>query len=328
MNHNRATIFRIIGAVGIMALILDGKTALSGARQAVELCLYTLIPTLLPFFFLSGLLTAGLMGRKISLLRPLGRLCKIPEGAEYILLTGFLGGYPLGAQCISQGCQDGSLSPQDGRRMLAFCNNCGPAFIFGICSVLFSSPLIPWMVFFIHILSAILVAMILPGNPHPCIVRPHSTTSPMQALHHALRSMAMVCGWVILFRVVLAFGERWCFWLLPREVQVLISGFLELSNGCMQLVHLDNQQLRLIFSVCFLSFGGLCVTMQTYSAAANIDRTLYFPGKIMQLLLSLSLACLLVNPIWAVLPGVLAILVGIFLRKWEIRCRNTQKLVV
>ena len=84
----------------------------------------------------------------------------------------------------------------------------------------------------------------------------------------------------------------------------------------------------IIFSVCFLSFGGLCVTMQTYSAAANIDRTLYFPGKILQLLLSLSMACLLANPIWAVLPGILAILMGIFLRKSEIGCRNTQKLVV
>ena len=315
-------------ALGLGVLILDGKTAISGAREGVQLCLNTLIPTLLPFFFLTNILSSGLMGRPIPILRPIGRLCRIPEGAEYILITGVLGGYPLGAQAISHACEMGSLSRRDGRRMLAFCNNCGPAFLFGMGGALFQDPKIPWMLFCIHILSALSVACIVPGEPGRCLVGIGKRPSAVQALWQALRSMAGVCGWVILFRVLIAVVNRWVLWYFPEEVAVIISGIVELSNGCINLGDIKAPPLRFVLCSGFLAFGGLCVAMQTYASAPNVDRDLYFPGKVLQSAISIFLSCLLWESNWAVFPGVVAAGVGIFLRKWEIRCRNSQKLVV
>lgn len=315
-------------ALGLGVLILDGKTAISGAREGVQLCLNTLIPTLLPFFFLSNILSSGLMGRPIPILRPIGRLCRIPEGAEYILITGVLGGYPLGAQAISHACETGSLSRRDGRRMLAFCNNCGPAFLFGMGGALFQDPKIPWMLFCIHILSALSVACIVPGEPGRCLVGIGKRPSAVQALWQALRSMAGVCGWVILFRVLIAVVNRWVLWYFPEEVAVIISGIVELSNGCINLGDIKAPPLRFVLCSGFLAFGGLCVAMQTCASAPNVDRDLYFPGKVLQSAISIFLSCLLWESNWAVFPGVVAVGVGIFLRKWEIRCRNSQKLVV
>ena len=48
--------------------------------------------------------------------------------------------------------------------------------------------------------------------------------------------MATVCGWVELFRVLLAFLKRWIFWILPAAVHVAVTGILELSNGCCELL--------------------------------------------------------------------------------------------
>ena len=318
----------VLAASGLAVLILDGRVAIVGAREGLQLCLNTLVPTLFPFFFLSNILTAGLMGRKIPLLRPLGRICKLPEGAEYILIAGFLGGYPLGAQCISQACESGSLSNLDGRRMLAFCNNCGPAFVFGVCGTLFQDSNIPWLLFSIQILSAIAVAVILPGKPRHCGVILGRKPSAVQALRRALLSMAGVCGWVVLFRTALAVLERWFGWYISATGNVIINGILELSNGCIGLYSIERSQLRFILCAGFLTFGGLCVTMQTYSAATGVDRSMYFPGKVLQTDISLTLACLLCEPKWAVLPGGIAALMGIFLQKREIRCRNPQKVVV
>ena len=328
MKKRSELLTAIWAAAGLMVLILDGKTAFNGAKDGIELCLNTLIPTLLPFFFLSSILTAGLMGRKMPALRPIGRLCRIPEGAEYILLTGFLGGYPLGARCISQSCETGALSKEDGRRMLAFCNNCGPAFLFGISGALFRDPKIPWMLFGIHVISAIVVAIFLPGNPGCCVCKQSHKPSSVQALWQSLRAVAGVCGWVILFRVLLLVLERWIFWCLENEIQIMISGIFELSNGCTQLYRIEDQTLRLILCVGFLSFGGLCVTMQTYSSAPNMDCSLYFPGKVMQTMVSLFLVCLLFVPQYALIPGLAAAIIGIFLRKQENKCRNPEKLVV
>ena len=66
----------------MLALILDGRTAIDGARQGIELCLRTVIPSLFPFFVLSILLTSSLLGSSLAVLRPLGRLFGMPDGAE------------------------------------------------------------------------------------------------------------------------------------------------------------------------------------------------------------------------------------------------------
>ena len=318
----------IFAALGVCLLIFDGKTAINGASEGVQLCLYTLIPTLLPFFFLSNLLTGTLMGRNIKILRPLGQLCHIPEGAEYILLVGVLGGYPLGAQSISRACEAGRLSQQDARRMMAFCSNCGPAFLFGVTGALFHDSKIPWMLFGIHFLSAILVAISIPGAPGICRSKGGNPPSATQALWQAIRAMAGVCGWVILFRVALCVMERWFLWCFPSEIRVVIHGLFELANGCISLSAIENIQLRFILCAAFLSFGGLCVAMQTYSVATKVEKDLYFPGKVLQGLFSLFIACLLCAPRWAIIPGLFTFIIVFFLRKKEIRCGNPEKLVV
>lgn len=284
----------IAAAIGLLILILDAKTAFFGASQGLALCIRTVIPSLLPFFVLSILLTSTLTGEKLRLLRPLGRLCGISQGAESLLLIGMLGGYPAGAQCVSQAYQDGILKKQDAQRMIAFCNLAGPAFLFGIVAGKFSDPLGPWALWAIHILSAIFVAILLPdkSTAKNILHRTDPLTLP-DAMQRSLRIMAGVCGWILLFRVVIAFLERWVLWMLPIPAQVAITGLLELSNGCCELGKISNDGLRFIICSGMLAFGGLCVTMQTVSVAGGLSVKTYLNGKILQLLVSLLLAGLL-----------------------------------
>lgn len=280
-------------AGAMLLLILDAKTALLGAREGVELCIRTVIPSLLPFFLLSQLLCHILTGNDLALLRPVGRWMGIPEGAESILAVGFLGGYPTGAQCIASACRRGTLSPGDGKRMLAFCNNAGPAFLFGMAAALFPRRWMAWALWGIHILSAILTARFIPGKGEK--TAPTSTeyrfTVP-DGLKNAIWVLAQVCGWVILFRVIIAFLARWFGWLLPESGQIILSGILELSNGCCMLHGIEQTGLRFVLCAGFLGFGGLCVGLQTLSVAAGLDTSLYFPGKLLQTLFSLLLATL------------------------------------
>lgn len=163
MIRRADTLTGIAAATGIALLILDSKTALAGAQSGVELCIRTVIPSLFPFFLFSILLTTSLIGRRIPILRPVCRLCRIPGGAESILIAGFLGGYPVGAQCVSQAYRAGQLSHRDARRMLGFCNNCGPAFLFGMAAALFREWWAPWSLWGIHIFSALCVGVLIPG---------------------------------------------------------------------------------------------------------------------------------------------------------------------
>ena len=280
----------IPAAIGLLVLILDTKTALSGASQGLELCIRTVIPSLLPFFVLSCLLTSALTGESIPILRPLGRLCGVARGAESLLLIGMLGGYPAGAQCVAQA----NLRRQDAQRMIAFCNLAGPAFLFGIVAGKFSNSYAPWLLWGIHILSALFVAMLLPGKSKDTALlhsgRPITLSDAMQ---RSLRIMASVCGWIILFRILIAFLERWFLWLLPIPAQVAITGILELSNGCCDLGRISSEGLRFIIASAILASGGLCVTMQTVSVTSGLSLKTYLVGKFLQVLFSIFLAALL-----------------------------------
>ena len=70
----------IAAFTAMLVLILDTKTAIAGAREGITLCLVTAIPSLFPFFVLSGLINSCFVGKPIPALRPLGRLCGVQEG--------------------------------------------------------------------------------------------------------------------------------------------------------------------------------------------------------------------------------------------------------
>ncbi|MBQ7817408.1 MAG: hypothetical protein IJ388_01245 [Oscillospiraceae bacterium] len=327
----------ILAAIGLLVLILDTRTSLSGASVGLELCIRTVIPSLLPFFVLSILLTSALAGENIPILRPLGRLCGIPRGAESLLLVGMLGGYPAGAQCVAQAYQNRTLTKHDAQRMIAFCNLAGPAFLFGIVSGKFSNPYIAWALWGIHIGSAILVAMVLPRiSADTATLRSEKQLTLSTALQRSLRIMASVCGWIILFRIIIAFLDRWVLWLLPIPIQVTITGILELSNGCCDLGRISSEGLRFIISAGMLAFGGLCVYMQTADVTNGLSLKTYVLGKLLQILFSVVMASFLQFALFLQseraqisMPFFLVIALGItitvkFLRKKEKRSSFSQ----
>lgn len=279
-------------AIALGVLILDTTTALSGAAEGIDLCIRVLIPSLFPFFIISNMLTASLSGMESTFLRPIKRLLRLPPGGEGVFLVGLLGGYPVGAATVAQAVRNEELSKEDGRRYMAFCSNAGPSFIFGIGSQIFTDIKYCWLVWGIHILSAVTVGLLTPGKSANRIVRTeHEQTLP-KALKQSLIVMASVCGWVVLFRILIAFLKRWILWALPPEVEVLLEGFLELANGAYGLPQVGNTGLKVILFSGMLSFGGVCVWMQTRSVAEGADSTLYLPGKLTQSCISILLATL------------------------------------
>lgn len=292
------------GCFGMLVIILDGKTAVSGVRDGIELCLNTLIPSLFPFFVLSSLITGSIAGRTIGSLRSLCKFCRMSPGTESFLAVGILGGYPVGAANISAALSGGKLPPEEAMRIAIFCNNAGPSFLFGILGPLFPSPFWLWLLWAIQICASILTGCLLPGgfaNP----IRPddpHPTSLP-ESLNRSIRSMALVCGWVILFRMVLAFLQRWFLWLLPVPVQVAFTGLLELSNGCLALSDINSHALRFVLAGVMLSLGGICVWMQTKAVFPQLNLSRYIGGRTLHCLLCLWLSGLLLPILTGVAPG-------------------------
>lgn len=293
MKDKKNFLMGILALIGMLLLILDTETAVSGARDGLELCLSVLIPSLFPFFILSTIVSSMLIGKRILILKPLCKLCGIPDGGESLFLLGLAGGYPVGARAIADAHENGQLTAKDAHRLLGFCSNAGPAFIFGMAGSFFDSSFVPWCIWAVHIASAILTGILLPDkNCSKCRLDSEKPITVTAALTKSLHAMASVCGWVVLFRVIYNFLNKWLLCHFPAETRIILTGLLELSNGITALADIHNQSSRFIICTCLLGFGGLCVWMQTISVTKKMGTGMYLPGKLLQCFLSLFLSVL------------------------------------
>lgn len=285
-------------------LILDGKTALSGASDGIALAIGTLIPSLFPFIFLSIWLSSSFSGGQIGIFSVLGRAFRMPKGTEVLLIPGFLGGYPTGAQAVGHAYSTGRISRETGQRMLVFCNNAGPSFLFGMAAPFFPEVWMVWALWGFQMLGAWTAARLFPCSKATSVSLPaQNDPSPIAALKKSVSVMAMICGWVVLFRVMIAFLDRWFLWLVPDAVRTMLIGLLELSNGICALGSVEQIEIRFLLCCILLSFGGLCVTMQTISVTPGLRLREYFWGKMVQITVSVGCgAALFYSPVFLIIP--------------------------
>ena len=277
----------------LVLFLLDSTTMQQGVRDGIELCMITVIPALFPFLLLASPFTEQLRHTSIPFSSGISRLLRISQRSVPLFMIGFLGGYPVGARCIAQDVKNGRLSPADGNRMLCFCANAGPAFIFGIGISLFADGMICCLAWLVQILSAVLMGILTPGGCNQQMIPdPKETIAVTDTLSKAMETMAMICGWVVLFRLIICYCRQYLFQFLPEMVGVTLLGLLELSNGCCSLQEVADLQTRWLLFSLYLGFGGGCVALQTASIlhSAQLSTAAYLHAKFFQGILALSLA--------------------------------------
>lgn len=287
--------FSIILMIILVLLILfSPETANSGMHDGIDLCLKSLIPSIFPLLFMIALLSQHInyrpSGRNNRFLRFLG----LNDGSGSIFLLSLISGYPVGAVTIQDFLERGIIREQDANRLMSFCNNAGPAFIFGISALLFRTNWVAWVVWGIQIISSCMVAVLMPktGCFSTATENITSRKSVIAIMTNSIRSMAIICGWVLFFRVITEYINAFLGDTLTNGYIVAIHGILELSNGCISLSSINSEALRFVLFNTFLSFGGACVWMQIISAAKSLISYQFYYGKALQTLFSFTLSML------------------------------------
>ena len=309
----KARIRRIAAAVllsaAMTACILDAKTASLAAAQAIRLCAQAVAPSLLPFLVLTRLfLCSAACQRLVRLAGPvMGPLFGLPPAAAPALVLGLLGGYPVGARTAGTLYTSGQLTRQEAERLLAFCSNAGPAFLFGILGGCLGAKQAA-LVFALHLLSALLTGALLAKGRRVRGKAPSFRAAPVslpEAVRGALEALGQICAYVVLFSVAAAFLGKWLPAETPSWLRILLGGLLELSGGCCKLSQIPEPNLRFLLGILFPTFGGLCVWMQTVAVTrpAGLTARLYLPGKLLQTALALALGRALLGMLPGALPA-------------------------
>lgn len=139
IDYLKKVLFLCLFAFLTTAMLLENEKALALSLTGLNLWFQKMIPTLLPFMILSGILIRmNLSDSFAHLFSPLFRpIFQLSDSCIYVLVIGFLCGFPMGARVTAESYQRGKLSRREAELMLAFCNNIGPIYFTGFVFHLF-----------------------------------------------------------------------------------------------------------------------------------------------------------------------------------------------
>ncbi len=131
MKHK--IIFRILLTLSFLLLLGFPALSLEGARKGLLLWYNTVLPTLLPFMICMNLMVSfGAVNLLAAPFYPvLHRLLGLSRAGSFILLSGMLCGYPMGAKNCSDFLDNDCLSLSEARCLYAVSSFPSPMFLAG-----------------------------------------------------------------------------------------------------------------------------------------------------------------------------------------------------
>jgi len=308
--------------LAVVSLVLFPQESVNAAKDGLKLCGNAIIPSLFPFFVLSGMIVecgaAEILGKALEkVMRPLFNV-----GGQCVtaFALGFVGGYPIGATTVISLYENGSCTKTEAERLLAFCNNSGPAFIFGVVGAgVFGSGKIGLLLYLAHTAASIMIGIgfrfykrgpkrgagnsggRLPGNSKRSAT---FSAAFAKSVKSASLSTVNICGFVIFFTIFikLLFVSGAIPWLSDALAAILaplgmtdqwgerlLTGFIEISSGVWTLKGAEGNISSAVAMAAFmLGWAGISVHTQVLSfiGESGLSVRTYIAGKVLQGIIS------------------------------------------
>lgn len=296
-----------------LALMLYPSQSMQAAKDGLTLCYNVIIPSLFPFFVLSSLVVelglAGYLGRLLEgLMRP---LFHVSGACACAFALGFIGGYPVGAKTAISLYEKGMCTKTEAERLLAFCNNSGPAFILGVVGAgVFASSRVGVLLYLAHAAASVCIGLLFrfykaaPGRgktepgPQPQFRAQRFAAAFTGSVKNSFLSTLNICAFVIFFTVVIKL--LFLSGLLPGLAELLgsilapfgmtqawaermLTGIIEISSGVWTLSGDGALAGRMSMAAFMLGWAGVSVHCQVLSfiGGSGLSVRTYLVGKLL-----------------------------------------------
>lgn len=264
----------------------------NAAKDGLELCVSTMIPTLFPLLVLTSfLLRSGAIdypGRKADTIAL--KLFGLSGNAAAVFLISLFSGFPVGASLVSKLTGEGKITKSEGARLMTCCVNAGPAFVIGaVGAEMFQSRRAGAILFASLTLSAVtafvLTRFVMKSETAASFQTnvPDFSSSLVGSVFDAAQSMVSICGWIIVFSCVGAFVSQ------NAEKAMM---FLEVSIGCK-----ISSGYPLPVTALIIGWGGVCVHCQVFHAVvkSEMKKTTFFFFRLLNGVLASGICAVLVR---------------------------------
>ncbi len=261
---------------GILFLFPD--LCIEGAKSGLLLWSGTIVPTLLPFLLLTGLMNKFHALHLLSFLfYPIyRRFPSLNKNLAYTMVLGFFCGYPLGAKIIRDLILCGSYTKKEGQCLLAVCNNVSPMFTIGYTLHLILKDEVRTSLFFFCLYAPNIVYFLFHAirlyrqgffREHPVMPVISAQKTMDEIIFDSLRSIFSIGIYIMIFSI----GANLLISIpsTPSVISLLI-GCLEITTG---ITHFGTLPLPFPVksaAICAISaFGGFCSAAQTAAVSGD-----------------------------------------------------------
>ncbi len=298
----------------VIAIVLNPNIYSKSCLAGLNLWIFAVLPSLLPFFFLTTLLTKTEtllnLSEKVS---PVSKFLFRQKGISfYAFVMSILSGYPVGSRIVYDLRSQNILSRDEGEKLSILASTSGVIFIIGVVGIsMFESKFVGLTIYIAHVLSAILVGIIFRNhgntteNNNFTIIN-NTDNSLYEMVYNSVISSLVVGGFISIFYVFtdvalnnnlllpLEFIFDKIFKLLGGNKEIsraFTVGLIECTRGCKELSLLTQSPLTISLSGSLISFGGISIIMQSlaFLQKAQVRSWFFIKGKIIQTIITFTL---------------------------------------
>lgn len=330
----KRNILPAIFCIFTICLVIFSQSNLSAAKSGLTLWANNVVPSLLPFFIATELLSYTNVVSKVSkLLNPIMKpIFNLPGCGAYAFIMGIISGYPIGAKIVTKFREDNLCSVAEAERLLAFTNNSGPLFIIGTVGItMFGNTTIGILLFITHLLACISVGIVFRfwkyndkkasiksttyNNENNIVSFSNLGEVLSKSILSAINTVVVIGGFVVLFSVILSILQNSntlntvssilspifkIFGISNTNfINGLLSGIIELTNGVKIISSIPYKQISFNIILCafLLGFAGISILLQVFSITSKSDISIkpYIIGKILQAFFATFYTILFIN---------------------------------
>ena len=268
----------------IFFLVLAFKNKELIAFYAIEgINLYLL--KVFPFLFIMIILE--------NLLINYGILNYIKKPKIVIILLFLLGGSPTSAILLNDLVKNNSIDDKTANKMLKYSYFSNPLFCYYMLYNLFLNKNLVIKIILSHYLSNIFISLIHKDKIYYSKNKNTNNlgTNIISSIKKSVDTNLMILGPIVFFMIlngILNNGNS--------NINIFISGIIEITQGLNKLSLLQNNIIKIIYAIIFISFGGLSIHLQIYSCLdsnSNLKYSSFFKGRILCTLISIFIFIIL-----------------------------------
>ena len=300
--------FILIILLSLFYILSFPDITVHAAGSGLILWFEQVLPSLLPFAILSNIIIASDILPSLSkkLLPYLQKLIPVSSSGSFVLLSGFLFGFPMGSKNCAKLLLDEKMDKQEAETLFIITNNMSPVFIqsYILGQQLQLPEYFGWSILLLYLPPFLLGRQLLKKNYH--MQNNHKKSASRSKINfqiidagimNGFETLTKIGGYIMIFSIFAS-----CFLLTPITdlAKTICIGAIELTNG----IHfLSTTSLpiesKYVLAMSFTAFGGLSGIAQTSAMikGTNLSIKKYIFWKLILCIITGILTFLLIQAV-------------------------------